>query len=166
MHKIVIDASIILKWVPGKNEERVEEARKIYTLMMDDKLEIWAPDFILLEVLNILANKRKTNKKIIKRIIEDFAHGKINFYNIDRTQIIQLEEIVYKYKLTAYDAQYLFLAQKEKCKLLTVDRQLLKLSDLTIDIDKLLEGQDLEKLPKIQKEISRARRKLQYLRSQ
>lgn len=140
MLKIVIDASVVLKWIPGKNEEKVEEAREIYKLMMVDKLEVWAPDFILLEVLNILANKRKADPKIIKKIIKDFTNGKINFVELGIEKIKAIEELVFKFKLTSYDALYLYLAKENNCKLLTVDRDLLKLHDLTIDIGHLLKS--------------------------
>lgn len=138
MLRIVIDTNIVLKWIPAKNEKNVSEAREIYRMMMDGELEIFAPTFLLLEVLNILANKRRTDPNVITEIIKDLAHGKINFVELEIEKISKIEKLVGKYKLTSYDALYLFLSQERNCKLLTFDNQLLKLRDLTIDINRLL----------------------------
>lgn len=138
MPRIVIDANIVLKWIPGKKEELVEEAREIYKMMLDDKLEIIAPTFLLVEVLNILINKRKTDKMVVGKIIEDLIDSKIKFINLAINNIQKIENITHKYKLTSYDAIYLHIAGEKNCKLLTVDRQLLTLHDLTINISQFL----------------------------
>lgn len=138
MPRIVIDASVVLKWIPGKNEEKVDEAREIYKMMKDGHLEVYTPTFLLIEVLNILANKRKTDPKVIKNIINELVKGKINFFESTIEDIYKIEDYVLNNKLTSYDAYYLHLASKNKCKLLTFDKHLLKFHDLTIDIDRLL----------------------------
>lgn len=138
MLRIVIDASVVLKWIPGEDEESVSEARQVYEMMMNDKLEIYAPTFLLIEVLNILTRKRKAKNSLIKKDIEQLQNGKIRLVDLDTYKFAELVDIIHKYKITSYDAIYCYLAQKKNCKLLTFDRQLLKLRDLTIDIDKLL----------------------------
>lgn len=138
MLRIVIDASVVLKWIPGKNEEEVEKSLEIFKRMMKDKLEIYAPTFLLVEVLNILVKKRKLRRDIITKSMHQLIISKINFTNIDKDEIKNLEKIMAGKNVTSYDAQYLLLAQKERCKLLTFDKQLLKLHDLTIDVDWIL----------------------------
>ena len=51
----MVDASVALKWIPGPKEEKVKEARKIYRKIADGEIEGWAPNFLALEMLNILA---------------------------------------------------------------------------------------------------------------
>ena len=138
MLRIVADANVVLKWIPAKNEEKVVEAREIYKMMMAEQLEVFAPTFLLLEVLNILANKRKTDPNVIRKVIKDLAKGKIKFVELEIRKVSEIEKLVHKYRLTSYDALYLYLAKEKNCKLLTVDRQLLKLHDSTIDIGRLL----------------------------
>lgn len=140
MHKVVIDASVVLKWIPGKNEEEVEKAVEIFKLMMKDVLEIVAPTFLLVEVLNILVRKRKLRRDIIVKSLHELRISKIKYADMDNSEIEKLEQIMSNKNVSAYDAQYLLLAQKAKCKLLTFDKHLLKLHDLTIDIDSLLLG--------------------------
>lgn len=141
MHRIIVDANIVLKWIPGKNEEKVVEAREIYKMMMKNKLEIYAPTILLVEVLNILVNKRKTDQMVVKKIIKELIETKINFIDLSISDIPKIENITYRYKLTSYDAIYLHIAKEKSCKLLTVDRQLLQLSDLTVGINQFLADQ-------------------------
>lgn len=138
--RIVIDASVVLKWIPGHDEEAVLEAREVYKMMMGDKLEIFAPTFLLIEVLNILTLKRKAKYSLVKKNIELLSQGKIKFIGLDVSDLPQIEEIVHKYGLTAYDAIYLNLARAKTCKLLTADKKLLKIKNLTVGIEEILNG--------------------------
>lgn len=140
MPKIVIDASVVLKWIPGKNEEDVEKSVEIFKFMMKDKLEIYSPTFLLVEVLNILVKKRKLRRDIIIKSLDQLSMSKIKYADMDSSGIENLEQIMSDNNVSAYDAQYLLLAQKEKCRLLTFDKELLKLSNLTIDIGHLLKS--------------------------
>ena len=141
MLRIVIDSSVVLKWIPGEDEELVSEARQVYKLMTGDKLEIFAPTFLLIEVLNILIKKRKANYILVKKDIDRLSQGKIKFIELVVADLQQIEEIVYKYGLTAYDAIYLNLARIKGCKLLTTDKELLKVRKLTVSIEELLNGE-------------------------
>lgn len=138
MSKIIIDASVVLKWIPGKEEEGVEKAREIYKLMMREKLEVWAPTFLLVEVLNILVKKRKADILLVGKVIRKLMEGKIKFIETTLKDIAELERIVFEQKVTAYDAIYLLLAEKNKVKLLTFDEQLLRIKHLTVGISKFL----------------------------
>ncbi|MBI3379970.1 type II toxin-antitoxin system VapC family toxin [Candidatus Gottesmanbacteria bacterium] len=138
MLRIIIDASVVLKWIPGEDEELVSEARQIYEMMMDDKLEVYAPTFLLIEVLNILTRKRKAKSSLVKKDIKLLSGGKIKLVDLNDYNFNGIVELIYKYKLTAYDGLYCYLAKVKNCKLLTADKQLLKLHDLTIDIGRFL----------------------------
>lgn len=138
MPKIVIDASVVLKWIPGHDEESVLEAREVYKMMTGDKLEIFAPTFLLIEVLNILTLKRKATYALVKKSMELLSQGKIKFIDLVLSDLPQIEETVHKYGLTAYDAIYLNLAKEKGCRLLTVDQDLLKIRNLTVGINELI----------------------------
>lgn len=141
MRKIVIDASVVLKWIPGKNEIEVEKAVEIFKAMMKDKLEVYAPTFLLIEVLNILIRKRKLRRDIILESMQKLSSGKIKFIDLDISDLDQIEEMMCKFGLTAYDAIYLNLARIKGCKVLTTDKELLKISNLTVGIEELLNGE-------------------------
>ncbi len=137
----MIDASVVLKWIPGKNEKEVEKAVEIYKLMMKDRLEVYAPTFLLIEVLNILVKKRKLRRDIIIKSMQQLSSCKIKFIDLDLSDSQQIEEIVHEYGLTAYDGIYLNLARVKGCKLLTTDKDLLKVRNLTVAIEELLNGE-------------------------
>lgn len=141
MRKVVIDASVVLKWIPGEDEESVSEARQVYKMMTGNKLEVIAPTFLLIEVLNILTKRRKAKYSLVKKDIELLRSGKIRLVDLDTYNFTGITDIVYKYKITAYDALYCYLAQEKNCKLLTFDKQLLKIRNLTIGIEELLNGE-------------------------
>lgn len=141
MRKVVIDASVVLKWIPGEDEESVSEARQVYKMMTGDKLEVIAPTFLLIEVLNILTKRRKAKYSLVKKDIELLRNGKIRLVDLDTYNFTGITDIVYKYKITAYDTLYCYLAQEKNCKLLTFDKQLLKIRNLTIGIEELLNGE-------------------------
>ena len=69
MRKVVVDASVVLKWIPGKREENKDEARELYRLMMQNKIVVYAPTFLLIEVLNILIMKRKAARQLVRKDI-------------------------------------------------------------------------------------------------
>jgi predicted nucleic acid-binding protein len=138
MKKIVLDASVVLKWIPGKNEENVEEARKIYSLIVKEKIEAYAPSFLLVEILNILINKRKADKKLTQKAIKELTCGNIRFIDLKASDIDGISAIVHQSKLTSYDAIYLYTAKNKNCKLLTYDKELLKIDALTLDVKTFL----------------------------
>ncbi len=129
MLELVVDANVVLKWIPGKNEARVEEARSLYAAMLEDKYQIWSPKFLLVEVLNILINKRKADAEIVSMAMASLTKGRIKYWEMEVGQVKDLEKLMRKYSLTAYDAQYLLLARQLKCKLVSYDEELLKISD-------------------------------------
>ena len=140
MPKVVVDASVVIKWLTKKNEEKVLEARKIYELMVREEVEIVSPLFLILEVLNILIRKKKSANQVVGKLIKRLINTEINFKEMGREDIENVKRIVFKYDTTSYDAVYLAIAEEEKCKLLTMDSELLKIQDLTVDLDEFLQG--------------------------
>ena len=136
--KIVIDASVVLKWIPGKNEEKVFQARMLNERMLGERIEVIAPSFLLFEVLNVLVRKRKTPHRVVQSIIDRLQQSNIRFYDAQMKVVSETEKIVFKYKVTAYDALYLALAKKKNCKLVTYDSELLKIKSLTISVEDYL----------------------------
>lgn len=131
---LAVDANVVLKWIPGKNETRVEEARDLYTMMLEGKCQIWSPKFLLVEVLNILIKKRKANPEIVSTAMVTLLKGKIKYWEMEVGQVKDLEKLMRRYSLTAYDAQYLLLARQLKCKLVSYDEELLKITDWVVGV--------------------------------
>lgn len=131
MTKLVLDASIVLEWLAqGK---QADASLQIHKDILEGKIAAWAPDFLLVEVANILFWKKKFSAKDIQLFIETIMSIGIHFddepnYLHTQTMI----DLIDQYRVTAYDAQYLYLAKKLECKLMSFDKQLLTIKDLVI----------------------------------
>lgn len=137
MLNLVIDANVVLKWIPGKNETKVEEARGLYAMMLGGKCQIWSPKLLLVEVLNVLIRKRRADADIVSVAMNILLKRQIKYWEMESEQIKDLEKLMKKYGLTAYDAQYLLLAKQLKCKLITYDEELLKVKSLATTVSSL-----------------------------
>lgn len=131
MDKVVLDASVVLEWLSfGKS---AEVALRVHEAIIKGKVAAYAPDFLLLEVANILFWKKKLTKEEVWGFLERLLNLGINFD--DEPLSLKIQELVgqmAKFNLTAYDCQYLYLAQKLKGKLLTFDRDLLRIKSLAV----------------------------------
>jgi len=135
----VIDTNIVIKWFLKEDEGDVSKFRRIYSLMMTGKIDLIAPDFLLVEVLNILLKRKKLNKTKIFKLLERLRECGIKFESLWEQVVSskKLDILACKYGVTSYDALCLLLAKEKKCKLLTLDSQLLKIKNLATDADEL-----------------------------
>jgi len=132
--KAVIDASVVLKWFSGKNEELVTEAREVHRKIIEGELQAWAPVLMLTEVLNILARKKKLEGKLTRKVMARLVNMGISWVTVGAKEVDGLAQVINKYQVTAYDGQYLWLAEKEKCCLLTTDKELLKVKKISVKL--------------------------------
>lgn len=135
--KVVIDANFILALT--NVEEYSLKAKKIYKLIKSGDLIAYAPTFLIVEVLNVLIKKKKANPVLVKKALERIKKSKIVFINTDDIvkSSSKLEDLVFKYDITSYDALYLIAVSKNKCKLITTDEELLKIKNMTMDLRKI-----------------------------
>lgn len=132
--KIVVDANFIIALVG--NEEYTPKVISIYSSMRMDKIDIYAPAFLLVEILNVLVKKKKTSVEFARNTLKRLRESGLIFVDMDNLvkTTKQLEDVVFKYNITSYDGLYILLAIQKECKLLTVDRELLKIKSLTVDL--------------------------------
>ncbi|MCL4385844.1 MAG: type II toxin-antitoxin system VapC family toxin [Cyanobacteria bacterium] len=124
--KLVVDASIGIKWFKAENEKNVDLAIGLLSLQLDNKIELIVPDLFFYEVLNILLIKtnfdlqdmRISLDKLIK-LNMDIIHpdGKVTFSALNISKSIDL---------TFYDSLYLSVAQNFNAMLVTDDKKILQ----------------------------------------
>ena len=138
VEKYVVDASVVLKWIPGGKETEVIEARKIYRLSKEKIIQLIAPSFLLMEIANILFKKRKTKSEIISRALQRLKICGIEYQDLQIDIVNEVIRLISRFNITAYDAIYLSIAKKQNTKLLTFDKELLKIKNLTVSIENYL----------------------------
>jgi len=117
--KVVIDSSVILKWLSNDNEKYIDVADKILQDAQKGKIELFAPELAKYEVGNVLLYSKKLSPKQ--------AHIIFNkFYNLPLSFIIESEKlanetynIASKLEITYYDASFLSLAKQHEAILVT-----------------------------------------------
>jgi predicted nucleic acid-binding protein len=113
----IVDASA-LGAIIFKEPERAETANRL------EGERLLAPTLLHFEVVNICLTKLRRNPEDRRDILRAFALFvalPIETAEVDHAGVLALGE---QYRLTAYDASYLWLAQQMNAELVTLDRQL------------------------------------------
>ena len=137
MHKLVVDASIVLGWPVSKSKTAAHAALRLQDDAISGRKELHAPLFLLIEIINVLSKKYHIPISDIQSFIDQLRRIGIRFTIYYEDDMYDLLQTAVDYDLTAYDAHYVLLAKKLECKLITLDRKLLKLKDIAISVDEL-----------------------------
>jgi predicted nucleic acid-binding protein len=127
--KIVLDASIGVKWFRYENESNTDLANKLLQQQFQNEIEIIVPDLFFFEIINTLLSKKYLNVDDIYSASESLhlMNMKVIFSN---KKIIDTSiNIADRTKLTFYDSLYISVAISEQALLLTEDKEILKYSD-------------------------------------
>lgn len=138
MLKYVVDASVAIKWASQKREMDVGKARNLYKAMLEGKLELYTPTFLLVELLNILIWKKKASKRSVTLILKEIVEEGIRFIPLETNTSSIIKRFIYRYSVTAYDATYLAVAYNLNCKLITADKKLLQIRRLTVNLSEII----------------------------
>ncbi len=125
MKKIIIDASVALKWFLA-DEENGEKALMLLDTYVSDQMDILAPALLECEVINgliVAMRKGRVEEGEIFKALEGFAHLKIDLRPITHLYSKVLKNSM-DYNLSAYDACYLALAEAEETPFVTSDKKL------------------------------------------
>ena len=133
MTTVVLDASVVLKWILPDNEELVEEAKKLHDQIISGELRAVAPESILVEVANVMFWKKRFKKKEIISFLGHLGDGVINIVSYYNFEISELLDIMDQDNLSIYDAYYVLLAKKNDCKVITLDEKILKIGGLAVN---------------------------------
>lgn len=131
MNNVVLDASVALAWLEAG--EQGESANRLRESIVSGNVAVWAPDFLLTEVANILLRKKHATPGDAKAFIETVLTVGVTFdEEPDGVNIRSVIDIAASHEVTMYDAQYLYLAKKFGCKVVSFDKKLLAISDWVI----------------------------------
>lgn len=116
---LVIDTSVIIKWLSSENEQNLDQADAILRDVEANKVELLAPELVRYEVGNVLLFGKKLS-------LEQVNISLTEFYNIPITLITESNKLAKEtFKLahvlgiTYYDSAFLSLAKLYDATLIT-----------------------------------------------
>ena len=116
---IVVDSSVIIKWLSVDKEKHLEEADRILKDAQNGKAVLISSELAKYEVGNVLLFSKKLSSEQAKIVLT-------RFYNLPLSFIIESEELAREtfslaesLKITYYDASFLSLAKKYGATLVT-----------------------------------------------
>lgn len=116
---LVVDASVALKWV-------IDERGTSEALRLLDRATLHAPDFLLVEVANVLWSK--VQRRVLATAEADVAYHAVASVPMVLAPLAELTPharvLAFELNVTVYDAVYAAVALRVGCPLATADRQL------------------------------------------
>src|SRR3989338_3299541 len=102
MPSLIIDASVVIKWVTKKDEAGVLKARHVFEMLAREELELYAPSFLLIEVANILFKKKKVKPEKVIKSVDWMRRSGIKFVNPTLGELRDYIDLSMKCGLTMY----------------------------------------------------------------
>lgn len=122
MRKLVVDSSIIVKWLNKQNEERLTQADAILRDAQFNKVSLLTCELAKYEVGNALLIKKQLTLKRAKNALATLYSLPITFISESEDLAKMTYNLGLKYgnnKITYYDASFAALAEREKAILIT-----------------------------------------------
>jgi predicted nucleic acid-binding protein len=122
--KVVIDCGVAIKWLVGGAS--AEQARDIFNRYRVQALELLAPDFIRLELANVLWNLQRLTglrPETARSALEEFLATEITYTSVEEL-LTDAYEIAVQHQRSVYDSLYLALSMREGCPVVTADEKL------------------------------------------
>ncbi|MBI2266226.1 MAG: type II toxin-antitoxin system VapC family toxin [Armatimonadetes bacterium] len=119
---IVLDASVILKWI-FRDEDGEEKAKLYRESHVSGKEIIAVPDLLFFEIANVLATKTRLSQKDATEAFSLLWHFDFELFNFGLEEFLHAIVLSRRHKITLYDASYIELAQRLKCRFVTADRK-------------------------------------------
>lgn len=124
--RLVVDASIGIKWFKEENEKNVDLAINLLRLQLENKIELVVPDLFFYEVLNILLVKTNFDLQDTQLSLDKLIKLNMDIIHPDEKVMFYALNISKSINLTFYDSLYLSIAQNFNAMLVTEDKKILQ----------------------------------------
>lgn len=124
MKRVVLDASIALKWF--LKEEDTDIAEVLLERIKRKEIEVDVPQLFFFELANVIKTKTKSTSQDVLEAINKIFSLKLSGEKINKKLLVKANFYAQKYDLTIYDASYLALAKTLGVNLITADEKLKK----------------------------------------
>ena len=119
MTRLVVDSSVIVKWLNITDEKNLEQADKVLADALEGKVKLIAPELSKYEVGNVLLLKKKISSKTVKIPIQTLYASPIQFVQESEDLARETFYLAEALKITYYDASFLSLTKQYGATLVT-----------------------------------------------
>lgn len=119
MIQLVVDSSVLVKWLNQQNEKNIEQAELLLKDVRYEKVVLAAPELVKYEIGNVLLVSKQLALSKAKETLEFFFSLPIIF--VPETQALAQSSyrIGHELKITYYDAAFLSVAEYLDAPLVT-----------------------------------------------
>ena len=121
--KIVVDTSVLIKWIKTKDEELLLEAHRLLNRIEARHLDVHVPALLLYEAGNILLLKTDLDASSLDAAIDGLEGLPFIVAPPAMPLLKRAARVGKRFNLTFYDASFLALAVELDCPLITADRR-------------------------------------------
>jgi predicted nucleic acid-binding protein len=119
---LVIDASVAAKWfIP---EEDSDKASKILQEYADGKIELYAPDLLIYEVINVMRYRPDIDEEALANNVDSLFKLQLNLIPPSPDITSEAAAKAKLFNLSVYDACYIAIAEALSANLITADEKL------------------------------------------
>jgi predicted nucleic acid-binding protein len=120
---IVLDASVVLKWIfdDGSGGERAARMRDEHVAGHEI---IAVPDLLFYEIGNVLATKTRLSEAAISEALSLLWEFSLERFDLGLEEFRGCLALSRKYRITVYDAAYVELGRRLECRFVTADKKL------------------------------------------
>lgn len=119
MRNLVLDSSVIVKWLNKDRELHVDQADRILYDSMDGKVELFAPELARYEIGNVLLRGKQLTANSAVTAIETAYALPITFISESVEMARDTFSVAAKLNITYYDASFICLAKYYNAFLVT-----------------------------------------------
>lgn len=117
--KVVIDTSVIVKWLNQTNEKNIDKADEIMEKTLKGEAELLAPELAKYELGNVLLKGKQLVPKEAYISLGTIHSLPINFITESEDLARETYDLAFNLGITYYDASFMSLAKQYNATLLT-----------------------------------------------
>ncbi len=119
MTQLIVDSSVIVKWLNQQDEERLAQSDKVLRDATEGQVTLLAPELAKYEIGNALLMKKQLEISDAGITFKDLFIMPIQFIDLSEKLSKETYRIAKDLSITYYDACFIALAKQEEAKLVT-----------------------------------------------
>ncbi len=121
---IVVDTSVLIKWIKSRDEELIPEARKLLGEIERRSLQVVVPALLLYEIGNILLRKTRLDSEELSLALDQVRALPFTVVGPEADLLRRTARLGRELSLTFYDASFIAIAEQLDCAFVTADQKL------------------------------------------